>query len=191
MLARKHAPRRNALQPCSGGAYWQWREIISRPGSISPMMKKTLKNGPALRIPVFVIAGIQDRHSLVRRIRSLAGFVNSPRIGGILLSAREALDIALSSVVRERKAYVQLMHEHYTDYLWKDEAVDARRFGKGVKVGVVRDPSYLKAAKFVRDCGRKSVSAPLPPGRVLGENLQADIQTIGGIEPIRYAQARV
>jgi hypothetical protein len=65
---------------------------------------------------------------------------------------REDLEIALASVVRERKAFVQLMHEHYAGSLWRDEKVDPKRFGKDIKVGVVRDPNYLKAAEFIRTC---------------------------------------
>ncbi len=147
------------------------------PGMTSPALQKTLKNGPPLQVPIFVLAGIKDVHSLVRRVNKMVEFANSPEVAPTLIAARAAINETLARVVTERKAFVQIQHEERFRYkgkpsaLYAGQAVDSRRFGKDVIVGVVRDPRYRQAAKYVLACSRLPLGATLPPDRILGETL--------------------
>lgn len=147
------------------------------PGSLATHLHKAIRNGPALQIPVFVLAGIKDTNSLLRRIRKMVGLANSPQVFPTLLEARADMDDALGRVIKERRVY---LHEPFGERmvyrgkpapLRSGTTVNPKRFGKNVIVRVIRDKKYLQAVRYTRACGRLRVGASLPAGRLLGETL--------------------
>lgn len=147
------------------------------PGSLATHLHKAIRNGPALQIPVFVLAGIKDTNSLLRRIRKMVELANSPQVFPTLLEARADMDDALGRVIKERRVY---LHEPFGERmvyrgkpapLRSGTTVNPKRFGKNVIVRVIRDKKYLQAVRYTRACGRLRVGASLPAGRLLGETL--------------------
>lgn len=165
---------------------WGWYGIADVPGSgehprsefpsFTWTLGRHIRNGPPLRVPMFVLHGVRDTRALIKRVQGLLEFLDEPEIARVVLQERANVMAAMRAVLRDGCAYLtphtgETLNGRKPGEVQPPDVYIPRRFGKGNVVRREDRETYLNAARFSLDVAVGAAKRDLPPGRVLGENL--------------------
>lgn len=140
---------------------------------------RTIRNGPPLRVPMFVLHGVIDTKGLAKRIRGLLSFLEEPEVADTVLAERANIVTAMQSMLRDGCAYLTPpaggeLSGRTAEQVRPPDIYLPERFGEHNVVRREDRETYLNAATFSLAMAEGAVQRELPPCRVLGEDLHAD-----------------